>query len=65
MDPETRERIRLRAYAIWEKEGRPHGKHLEHWERAERLIAAEELLAGAGGLVTHPATAHALDDGDE
>jgi uncharacterized protein len=23
-----------RAYAIWEEEGRPDGKHLEHWQQA-------------------------------
>ena len=35
-------------------------------ERAKRLVAAEELLAGAGGLVKHPETAaHALADEDE
>ena len=45
MDPEIEERIRARAHVIWEKEGRPHGKHLEHWERAKRLIAAEEQRA--------------------
>jgi hypothetical protein len=26
--------IKARAYAIWEEEGRPEGKHLEHWSRA-------------------------------
>lgn len=30
--------IRERAYAIWEEEGRPDGKHLEHWRRAEDEI---------------------------
>ena len=67
MDPEIEEKIRARAYALWEKEGRPDGKHAEHWERAKRLVAAEELLAGAGGLVTHPETAayRMDDDGDE
>jgi Protein of unknown function (DUF2934) len=28
------EDIKARAYAIWEEEGRPEGKHLEHWTRA-------------------------------
>jgi hypothetical protein len=28
------ETIRIRAYAIWEDEGRPEGQHLEHWRRA-------------------------------
>jgi hypothetical protein len=27
--------IAERAYLIWEREGRPEGKHLEHWRRAE------------------------------
>jgi|GEM_PF-5531754 len=30
--------IRERAYAIWEEEGRPDGKHLDHWRRAEDEI---------------------------
>ncbi len=29
-------RIRERAYEIWEQEGRPEGRHAEHWERACR-----------------------------
>lgn len=35
-------RIRERAYAIWEQEGRPAGKDLDHWLRAEAEIAADE-----------------------
>jgi hypothetical protein len=35
--------IRERAYAIWEQEGRPDGKDLDHWLRAEaEIIAATE-----------------------
>jgi len=30
----SEEDIKARAYAIWEEEGRPEGKHLEHWTRA-------------------------------
>lgn len=30
----TEDEIRIRAYAIWESEGRPEGKHEEHWHRA-------------------------------
>ena len=30
--------IRERAYAIWEEEKRPDGKHLEHWRRTEDEI---------------------------
>jgi Protein of unknown function (DUF2934) len=32
--------IRERAYAIWEQEGRPDGKDLDHWLRAEAEIIA-------------------------
>ena len=35
-------RVRERAYAIWEAEGRPDGKEHEHWLRAEAEIAAED-----------------------
>lgn len=30
------DRIRERAHRIWEEEGRPDGRHREHWERACR-----------------------------
>jgi hypothetical protein len=30
--------IQERAYAFWEREGRPHGRDLEHWLRAEEEI---------------------------
>ena len=35
-------RIRERAFEIWEKTGRPEGKAVEHWLRAEAEITAEE-----------------------
>ncbi len=38
-------RIRDRAYAIWEREGRPDGKHLECLQRAERQIEDEDRAA--------------------
>jgi|HubBroStandDraft_6_1064221.scaffolds.fasta_scaffold753448_2 hypothetical protein len=38
-------KIRERAYAIWEEEGRPEGKETEHWLRAEAEIGAEESEA--------------------
>jgi hypothetical protein len=31
--------IRRRAYAIWEIEGRPDGRHREHWDRARHELA--------------------------
>ena len=35
------ERIRSIAYAIWEEEGCPDGRDLEHWARACELVEAE------------------------
>src|SRR5690349_21805977 len=42
MTPEREQRIRERAYAIWLREGRPHGKDREHWRLAEAEVVAEE-----------------------
>lgn len=28
---------RERAYALWEQEGRPEGRHLDHWQQAGSL----------------------------
>lgn len=39
------ERIRRRAYEIWEREGRPDGEHNRHWQQAEKELEGEE---GAG-----------------
>jgi hypothetical protein len=38
---DLQERIRERAQAIWEREGRPDGRHDEHWRQAENEINAE------------------------
>jgi hypothetical protein len=35
------ERIRVRAYHLWESEGRPDGQELEYWERARELDALQ------------------------
>jgi hypothetical protein len=54
--PEREQRIRERAYQLWEADGRPHGRDQEYWERARELVAIEES-AGAGLLPnpeTHP-----------
>jgi hypothetical protein len=37
-DPELSERTRLRAYEIWEGEGRPEGRDEHHWRQAEREL---------------------------
>ncbi len=38
----TDERVRLRAYHLWERDGRPHGRNDEYWARALAEIQAEE-----------------------
>jgi hypothetical protein len=42
-------RVRERAYHLWETDGRPHGRAQDYWERAEFLIGIEDS-AGAGQL---------------
>lgn len=38
--PTREQAIRERAYAIWEEEGRPDGRDLDHWRRAEQEISS-------------------------
>jgi hypothetical protein len=38
------QRIRERAYKIWEDAGRPEGRQLEHWELAKFAIAEQDAL---------------------
>jgi hypothetical protein len=44
MDPAIEERIRARAYQIWEEEGRPGGRDVEHWIRAVLELARDGEL---------------------
>jgi hypothetical protein len=41
------QRIRERAYEIWEKEGKPHGRDDDHWRRAEIDVAEEDTRTGS------------------
>jgi len=61
MRSDREERIKERAYAIWLAEGRVHGRHQDHWHRAEREIAAEETAGSAagGGTARRPSGARA------
>jgi hypothetical protein len=49
------ERIRARAYELWEREGRSHGSHERHWLEATRQVEAEMAGEGAAAAVA-PAT---------
>ncbi|MDE2182463.1 MAG: DUF2934 domain-containing protein [Alphaproteobacteria bacterium] len=62
------ERIRRRAHDIWESEGRPQGKHAEHWERARREIVGpppgHSTLAGDSAETDHEPPYFTVDDLD-
>jgi hypothetical protein len=50
---ETRQqRIRERAYHLWDADGRPEGRSDEYWERARELIGMEENPS-AGQIPVH------------
>lgn len=41
MSDDLQQKIRERAYRLWEAEGRVHGHDIEHWLQAEQSVAAE------------------------
>lgn len=43
--PDKQERIRMRAHAFWEEEGRPDGHDKDHWDRAEAQIDREDAAS--------------------
>ena len=49
MEPVLEQRIRQRAYEIWETLGRPEGASDQHWLTAER-----ELLAASMASLARP-----------
>jgi hypothetical protein len=53
------QRIRVRAYQLWEEDGRPEGRHDEFWERARELIAIEDNPHS--GQLPNPATLPGAD----
>ncbi|WP_292400809.1 DUF2934 domain-containing protein, partial [Mesorhizobium sp.] len=44
MGDDREDKIRERAYQIWEREGRIHGDPERHWHRAEAEIDREAAL---------------------
>jgi Protein of unknown function (DUF2934) len=48
MTPNRHADIERCAYLFWEREGRPDGKALEHWLRAEREVEAQGNSQVAG-----------------
>ena|SRR5690242_10937968 len=45
VDPDYEQRVRERAYHLWEAEGKPHGRDVEFWERARALEEAGTTAA--------------------
>ena len=45
--PSFEQRVRERAYHLWESEGRPSGRHAEHWCVSEQAMLAEIVAAPA------------------
>ncbi len=41
----TEQRIRMKAYEIWLREGCPEGADRRHWEMATKFIVGEEAKA--------------------
>ena len=52
--PEQQDRIRHRAYHLWEADGCPHGRADEFWERARELVGMEQHPDAA--LLPNPMT---------
>ena len=55
--PDGREEaIRQRAHALWQQEGRPDGRDLEHWLRAEAEICGKKYagVTDNGKFIEHP-----------
>lgn len=48
------ERIRQRAYRLWQDAGAPEGHADDYWHQAVRQIAAEGEDTPANGAVPHP-----------
>jgi hypothetical protein len=42
MGADRHEKIRQRAYEIWEREGRPEGQHERHWHQALDELGRDE-----------------------
>lgn len=49
------EAIRERAYHIWLREGRPHGRDFEHWVQAQVELEAERHAGNGARKVKAPA----------
>ncbi|WP_245214876.1 DUF2934 domain-containing protein [Roseomonas indoligenes] len=67
MQDQEQGRIRERAHAIWEGEGRPEGRHAEHWQQAEQEMgsAGRQPELTAQGATPAAASPPRLNPGDD
>lgn len=52
----TEEEIKRMAYKLWQEEGQPDGKHLEHYFRAIRILE-EQGTTNSSLLISEPPVA--------
>jgi hypothetical protein len=45
--PDRQPQVAQIAYRLWQEEGCPHGRHEEHWRRAEKEFHADKPIRGA------------------
>lgn len=57
------EAIRMRAYDIWEREGRPDGRDFEHWVQARIELDAEVVGLQPQRSAAPPAPPQARSNG--
>jgi hypothetical protein len=41
-DAELHDRIAAKAYRLWQEEGPPDGRAMDHWDKARILVAIED-----------------------
>lgn len=59
MTPDHHAEIQRRAYLLWERDGRPEGRSLDHWLRAEAEIGAQRQSPAAASAAPIPPAARA------
>ena len=59
MDQDRHDRIRARAYELWDREGRPEGRARVHWERAQREVNQGPTEQSGGARKGAGSAAHA------
>jgi hypothetical protein len=56
MSDDRQIRVSRRAYELWEQEGGEHGRHEDHWHRANAEIEDDVVVAAPDGTpLTFPA----------